>query len=210
MKMLYHEKDFPSTISLKEVAHYDSLQNALPVTYGVNELGLPDHAKATRERVAMVKQLRGYLFFFEQTLSNYLEQLANVRKLFSIDKTIDRNLLTPEIKIDAKIDLKDITPKFYRILKQFAPYGPANMTPVFMTENLTDTGYGKCVGADKTHLRFTANQPDSNSIVGIGFGMGDKYELISDKKPFKAVYSIDENEFRGNVSLQLKLRDIKT
>jgi hypothetical protein len=90
MKMLYHEKDFPSTISLKEVAHYDSLQNALPVTYGVNELGLPDHAQATRERVAMVKQLRGYLFFFEQTLSNYLEQLANVRKLFSIDKTIDR------------------------------------------------------------------------------------------------------------------------
>ena len=126
-----------------------------------------------------------------------------------VSKTIDRNLLTPEIKIDAKIDLKDITPKFYRILKQFAPYGPANMTPVFMTENLTDTGYGKCVGADKTHLRFTANQPDSNSIVGIGFGMGDKYELISDKKPFKAVYSIDENEFRGNVSLQLKLRDIK-
>ncbi len=90
MKMLYHEKDFPSTISLKEVAHYDSLQNELPVTYGVNELGLPDHAQATRERVAMVKQLRGYLFFFEQTLSNYLEQLANVRKLFSIDKSIDR------------------------------------------------------------------------------------------------------------------------
>jgi hypothetical protein len=90
MKMLYHEKDFPSTISLKEVAHYDSLQNALPVTYGVNELGLPDHAQATRERVAMVKQLRGYLLFFEQTLSNYLAQLANVRKLFSIDKSIDR------------------------------------------------------------------------------------------------------------------------
>lgn len=90
MKMLYHEKDFPSTITLKEVAQYDSLQNALPVTYGVNEFGLPDHAQATRERVAMVKQLRGYLLFFEQTLSNYLEQLANVRKLFSIDKTIDR------------------------------------------------------------------------------------------------------------------------
>lgn len=128
-----------------------------------------------------------------------------------VSKTIDRNLLTPEIKIDTQIDLKDITPKFYRILKQFAPYGPANMTPVFMTENLSDTGYGKCVGTDKTHLRMTVKQPEtSKSIVCIGFGMGDKYELISDKKPFKAVYSIDENEFRGNVSLQLKLRDIKT
>ncbi|MFS4483425.1 single-stranded-DNA-specific exonuclease RecJ [Hyunsoonleella sp. 2307UL5-6] len=126
-----------------------------------------------------------------------------------VSKTIDRNLLIPEIKIDAEIDLKHLTPKFYRILKQFAPYGPSNMTPVFMTENLRDTGYGKCVGADKTHLRFTAAQPDSNSIVGIGFGMGEKHELISDKKQFRAAYSIDENEWKGNVSLQLKLRDIK-
>ena len=127
-----------------------------------------------------------------------------------VSRTIDRNLLTPEIKIDIKIDLKDITPKFYRILKQFAPYGPSNMTPVFMTENLADTGYGKCVGADKTHLRLTATQPEaSKSLVCIGFSMGDKFEIVSEKKPFKAVYSIDENEWKGNVSLQLKLRDIK-
>lgn len=127
-----------------------------------------------------------------------------------VSKTIDKNLLTPEIKVDDKIDLNDITPKFYRVLKQFAPYGPENMTPVFMTENLTDTGYGKCVGQDKTHLRLTATQADSSKNIGcIGFGMGDKFDLISDKKPFKAVYSIDENEWKGNVSIQLKLRDIK-
>ena len=127
-----------------------------------------------------------------------------------VTRTIDRNLLTPEIKIDSQIDVNDITPKFYRILKQFAPYGPANMTPVFMTDNLNDTGYGKCVGADKTHLRLTATQPESSkNIVGIGFGMGDKFDLISDKKPFKAVYSIDDNEWKGKVTLQLKLRDIK-
>ena len=127
-----------------------------------------------------------------------------------VSKTIDRNLLTPEIKIDAQIDLKDITPKFYRILKQFAPYGPSNMTPVFMSEDLIDTGYGKCVGADKTHLRLTATQAESTSrMVGIGFGMGDKFDIISNEKPFMAVYSIDENEWRGNINLQLKLRDIK-
>ncbi len=127
-----------------------------------------------------------------------------------VTKTIDRNLLTPEIKIDTQIELNDITPKFYRILKQFAPYGPENMTPVFMTENLIDTGYGKCVGADKTHLRLTATQTDtSKSIVCIGFGMGDKLELISSRKPFNAVYSIDDNEWKGKVTLQLKLRDIK-
>jgi single-stranded-DNA-specific exonuclease len=83
------------------------------------------------------------------------------------------------------------------------------MTPVFMTENLVDTGYGKCVGQDKTHLRITVTQPESNNLVAIGFGMGDKFNIVSNKKPFKAVYSIDENEWRGNVSLQLKLRDIK-
>ena len=126
-----------------------------------------------------------------------------------VSKTIDRTLLIPEIKIDDNIDLKDITPKFYRILKQFAPYGPENMTPVFMTENLKDTGYGKCVGQDKTHLRITVTQPDSNNLVAIGFGMGDKVNLITDNKFFKAVYSIDENEWNGNVSLQLKLRDLK-
>ena len=127
-----------------------------------------------------------------------------------VSRTIDRNLLTPEIKIDAQIDLKDITPKFHRILKQFAPYGPSNMIPVFMTENLIDTGYGKCVGADKTHLRLTVTQPESSSrIVSIGFSMGDKFDVISEGKPFRAAYCIDENEWRGNVSLQLKLRDLK-
>ena len=127
-----------------------------------------------------------------------------------VSKTIDRTLLTPEINIDAQIDFKDITPKFYRILKQFAPFGPSNMTPVFMSENLIDTGYAKRVGEDKTHLRLTATQPESSSrMVGIGFGLGDKCDLISDGKPFRGVYSIDENEWKGNVSLQLKLRDLK-
>ncbi|MBE9489445.1 MAG: single-stranded-DNA-specific exonuclease RecJ, partial [Bacteroidetes bacterium] len=109
-----------------------------------------------------------------------------------VSKTIDKNQLTPEIKIETQIDLKDITPKFYRILKQFMPFGPGNMTPIFMTENLNDTGYGKCVGEDDNHLRITATQPQSNKIVCIGFNLGDKEDLISNKKLFKAVYSIDE------------------
>jgi len=127
-----------------------------------------------------------------------------------VSRTIDRNLLIPEIKIDSLIELSDITPKFYRILKQFAPYGPSNMTPVFMSKNLMDTGYGKCVGADKTHLRLTVTQPNSSGqFVCIGFSMGDKFDVISKGKAFEALYSIDENEWKGNVSTQLKLRDIQ-
>lgn len=126
-----------------------------------------------------------------------------------VSKTIDKALLTPEIRVDIAIGLNDITPKFYRILKQFAPFGPGNMPPVFMTENLCDTGYGKCVGEDGKHLRVTVQHENSDRIVGIGFNLGDKCELITDKKPFKAVYSIDENHWQGQVSLQLKLKDIK-
>jgi single-stranded-DNA-specific exonuclease len=126
-----------------------------------------------------------------------------------VSKTIDKNLLTPEIKVDAQIDLKDITPKFHRILKHFAPFGPGNMTPVFMTENLKDTGYGKCVGEDDRHLRITVTQQQADKIVCIGFGLGDKKDIVSNKKSFKSVYSIDENYWNGKVSLQLKLRDIK-
>jgi len=126
-----------------------------------------------------------------------------------VESTIDKRLLTPEISIDTQIELNDITPKFYRILSQFAPFGPGNMSPVFMSDNLHDTGYGKCVGEDDKHLRITVKQPNSDKIVCIGFGLGDRLSLIKEKKTFKAVYSIDENEWKGNVSLQLKLRDIK-
>ena len=126
-----------------------------------------------------------------------------------VTKTIEPHLLVPEIKIDAQINLEDITPKFYRILKQFAPFGPGNMMPVFMTDNLKDTGYGKCVGEDDKHLRVTVKQDNNSSFVGIGFGLGDKLDVIKNRAPFSAVYSIDENEWQGTVSLQLKLRDIK-
>lgn len=156
-----------------------------------------------------IEQFGGHKYAAGLTLKEENYQAFKQAFEDEVSKTIDRSLLIPEIKIDAQIDLKDITPKFYRIIKQFAPFGPENMTPVFMTENLTDTGYGKCVGDDKTHLRITVTQPQSNSLVAIGFGMGDKLDLITGKKLFKAVYSIDENEWQGNVSLQLKLRDIK-
>ncbi|MGB6269211.1 MAG: single-stranded-DNA-specific exonuclease RecJ [Olleya sp.] len=125
-----------------------------------------------------------------------------------VTKTIDKSLLTPEIKIDTTLELSDINDKFWRIISQFAPFGPGNMTPIFMTENLKDTGYGKGVGEDDKHLRFTATN-SREKFVCIGFNLGNKLNIIKDKKPFKAVYSIDENHWNGKVSLQLKIRDLK-
>ncbi len=127
-----------------------------------------------------------------------------------VEKTIPKNLLFPEIKIDANLQLDNVNDKLMRILKQFSPFGPGNMSPVFMSEDLQDTGYGKCVGEDDKHLRITVKQQNSNTkLVCIGFNLGNKINLIKNNNRFKAVYSVDENEWKGNISLQLKLRDIK-
>ena len=125
-----------------------------------------------------------------------------------VSKTIDRDLLIPEIKIDMQLELHQVDDKLWRIIRQFAPFGPGNMTPIFMTQNLKDTGYGKCVGEDDKHLRLTLSQGNTK-LVGIGFILGNKLDIIQNRHSFDAVYSIDENHWQGNVSLQLKLRDIK-
>ena len=126
-----------------------------------------------------------------------------------VAKTIDPDLLIPGVKIDAIIKLKDITPKLFRIIEQFGPFGPENMAPVFMAENLQDTGYAKCVGQDMNHLKFSVTQNGTAPIGGIGFNLGDKLPVLANKKPFDAVFSIDKNEWQGNISLQLKIRDLK-
>jgi single-stranded-DNA-specific exonuclease len=144
------------------------------------------------------------LTLLEEDYENFKAEFEKV-----VQDTIDPKLLNPELSIDAEINFTDITPKFYRILKQFAPFGPGNMTPVFMTQNLMDTGKGKRVGEDKSHLRLVVKQGNSAQITGIGFGIGDKHEITCTGKPFKAAYVIDENEWQGSVSLQLRLKDIK-
>ena len=125
--------------------------------------------------------------------------------------TIENQHLTPEIKIDAVLPLEAITPKFYRILKQMAPYGPGNMRPVFMTEKVLDTGYGKCVGKTEDHLKIKVvkKQKDRNGIDAIGFNLGSKSELVKEGNPFDIAYTVNENEWNGNVSLQLVLKDLK-
>ena len=156
-----------------------------------------------------IEQFGGHKYAAGLTLQekDYPDFKAQFEKVVS--KTIDPKLLNPEINIDAQLDLAAITPKFHRILKQFAPFGPGNRQPVFMTQNLKDTGYGKCVGADKTHLRLTVKQVNSKAFVGIGFGLGDKKDTACSDTSFKAVYCIDENLWQGKVSLQLRIKDIQ-
>ena len=140
----------------------------------------------------------------ESDFENFKNQFEKV-----VSETISEELLTPEISIDAAIDFSDITDKFFRILKQFEPFGPENMTPLFLTKKLKDTGFGKAIGADNEHLKLFVKQNDSQGFAAIGFGLGSKIALTQNNQLFQAVYSIDENQWYGSTTLQLRLRDIK-
>lgn len=157
-----------------------------------------------------LEQFGGHMYAAGLTLKE--EQYENFKQKFeeTVAATIDKNLLSPEISIDAEINLDELNPKFYRILKQFAPFGPGNMTPVFMSQNLKDTGYAKGVGEDEKHLKCRLYQRNKNNwIDAIGFNLGDKAEHLKQGNPISAAYSVEENEWNGTVSLQLRLRDLK-
>nr|WP_299071814.1 single-stranded-DNA-specific exonuclease RecJ [uncultured Allomuricauda sp.] len=156
-----------------------------------------------------LEQFGGHKYAAGLTLleENYEKFKTQFEKVVS--ESIDPSLLQPELTIDTNIELDQVTPKLMRILKQFAPFGPGNMTPVFMAEKIHDTGYAKCVGEDEKHLKLTACQNGSAPIGAIGFNLGNKMENVKNKRTFDAAFSLDENEWNGSVSLQLKLRDIR-
>jgi single-stranded-DNA-specific exonuclease len=157
-----------------------------------------------------IEQFGGHKYAAGLTLRP--ENYENFKKKFEevVKSTLPEELKTPEIIIDAEIDLNNITPKFYRILKQFGPFGPQNMRPTFRTNTLHDNGFGKQVGDDKSHLKLNIKSgTDKKTFNAIGFGLGSENELISNKRPFNAVYNIDENYWNGTASLQLILKDIK-
>ncbi len=126
-----------------------------------------------------------------------------------VKNAMPEHLRTPEISIDAEINLNQINDKFFRILKQFEPFGPNNMSPVFMSKNVNDTGYAKTLGKNDEHLKLFIRQNKSEGFAAVGFNLAKKINLMPNQKTFDAVYSIDENKWNGNVTLQLKLRDLK-
>jgi len=123
-----------------------------------------------------------------------------------VHRTIPPELLIPEINIHAEIPLSALSTSFYNILCQMEPYGPENMRPVFIARGVKDTGYSKIV--KELHLRFVVRQGDT-TITGIGFNLADKYELLKDQKPVDIVFTLDENEWNGTKTLQLKVVDLR-
>lgn len=123
-----------------------------------------------------------------------------------VEASIHPELLIPEIVIDAEIQFKDIRWPFYDIICQMEPFGPENMTPVFMARRVVNTGYSKVV--KDTHLRFVVKQ-EGVTLTGIGFGLAHKWPIVQSGKPFDLVFKIDVNEWNGEKNLQLKVMDVR-
>jgi single-stranded-DNA-specific exonuclease len=139
------------------------------------------------------------------------EKFVNAFEEYASDKLTD-DMLVPEIEIDEELFISDINFKFYRILSQFAPFGPGNMSPFFITNNVIDTGYAKLVGKNgHEHLKFSVVHPDKTGspLPAIAFNQGQHYKLMKEGNPFSICYHIDENNWLGNTTLQLRVKDIK-
>ncbi|MBL4577426.1 MAG: single-stranded-DNA-specific exonuclease RecJ [Flavobacteriales bacterium] len=167
--------------------------------------------EAIEECSDLLMQFGGHKYAAGLTIKT--ENIEAFQKKFEevVSSTIDSELLIPTLEIDAELHFADITGKFYRVLKQFAPFGPMNMTPVFKTTGVLDTGYAKTVGADQTHLKICVFDPEDmdKSFSAIGFGLGDKLDIIQSGEPFNICYTIEENEWNDKVTLQLNIKDIK-
>ncbi|HVZ24869.1 MAG TPA: single-stranded-DNA-specific exonuclease RecJ [Sediminibacterium sp.] len=136
------------------------------------------------------------------------ENLEAFRDRFesAVRERITPALLIPEIRIDAEIQFAEITPGFYNILKQMEPFGPENMRPVFIARRVRDTGFSRIV--KEQHLRFVLKQQQI-TLTGIGFNMADKFPILQQPQPIDIVFTIEENEWQGETSLQLKMLDIR-
>ena len=167
-----------------------------------------DVYNALHECEEFIEQFGGHRYAAGLTLRP--ENYVNFKRKFEevVERTIDKKLLTPEISVDAAIDFSEITPKFYRIIQQMAPFGPQNMKPTFISSCVRDNGYGKQVGVDKTHLKLNVFQGDNKKTFNaIGFNLGHRLALA--KNNFDIVYTLDENEWNGHKNLQLVLKDLK-
>ncbi|MFW5832244.1 MAG: single-stranded-DNA-specific exonuclease RecJ [Prolixibacteraceae bacterium] len=159
----------------------------------------------------LLESYGGHMYAAGLTLK--IENVPEFRRRFEeiVKAQITDESQIQSIEVDAKIPLSEITPRFYRILKQFAPFGPHNMQPVFITEDVFDAGTSRLVGKNSEHLKLDLVEPDINSGIfpGIAFNQSDKFDLITSGLPFDVCYSITENEYRGKTSLQLFIRDVK-
>ena len=129
-----------------------------------------------------------------------------------VNSTITEDQLMPRVFIDTELAFSEIDEEFFNVINKFQPFGPENMSPVFVSRSVFDTGAGRMVGSSGEHLKLELCQESTGikSLSAIAFSQANHFEYIRSGKPFDICYSIEMNEFRGNRNLQLNIRDIKT
>jgi single-stranded-DNA-specific exonuclease len=138
-----------------------------------------------------------------------IEQFAERFEAY-VSANITQEQLSPQIDVDAIITFKDITPKFFNVLKQFGPFGPGNMNPVFVTKKVMDYGSSRLVGRDQEHLKLELVDSSSENVMnGIAFGMYEFNDHLKSMKPLDICYTLEENNYMGNTTIQLMIKDIK-
>lgn len=163
--------------------------------------------EALHECKDLLENYGGHFYAAGMTMSpenvkTFVERFEEV-----VSRTIPPELLIPEIEIDAEIKLADIKQPMFNIIKQFEPFGPTNLRPVFITKNVYDyRGYSKVV--KEQHIKFVVHQHNGEIIDGIAFGMAEKFSIVQNGA-FDIVYSLDENEYNGVTKLQMKVIDIR-
>lgn len=156
----------------------------------------------------LLEQFGGHKYAAGLTMKTENVEAFSKRFEEVVSASITDDLLTQEIKIEAEIELSSIDAKFFRILNQFAPFGPENMSPIFMSRNVDSYGYGTIVG--NNHLKMSIKQPDSAVYSCMGFGLGEYLEQINLGKPFDICYTIEQNVWKEKKSIQLNIKGIKT
>ena len=154
-------------------------------------------------------QFGGHMYAAGMTMR--ADKLDDFRAAFEQvgEEMLDKEMLTPKVYYDAALDTELVDMKFLNILNKMAPFGPANMTPVFYASDLKDDGTGKIIGKTEEHIRLNIKR-DNDSLAAVGFGLAGKLPDIKKADSFEACFTINENVFRGNSSIQLMLKDVRT
>lgn len=168
-----------------------------------------DVYKALESASEFIEQFGGHKYAAGLTIApeNFSSFKNKIEKV--VEQTISESCKSPKIHIHTEISLSDITPNLLRLLKQFAPYGPENHTPVFVTKNVIDAG-SLLIGKDKSHLKLKISDLNQEVFLdGIAFSRGSDIDDVKSGKPFDIAYTIEENIWNGNKSIQLSIRDLK-
>ena len=157
----------------------------------------------------LVEQYGGHKYAAGLTIKK--ENISLFKKRFddAVSEIQSNQPVEKEILIESKINFDEITPKFFRILKQFEPFGPGNKAPLFLTENLKLKGKPYELGKEKEHIKMNLKQDISDQFSSIGFWLANKFQSIENKSNFSAVYSIEENNWKDRTTIQLNLKDFK-